>query len=203
MQVKIKKTLILASTSPIRKALLARYQLPFKIIAPKVDETPAAEEHPKTLVKRLAIEKARSGELPSKEALIIGCDQVAALLDSSSPLIFGKPGNFQRARQYLLRMSGKKVTFFTGLCVYNSLSGRIRACVETHHVWFRVLSDRMVCEYLKKEHPYSIAGGFKSEGLGIALVKKFSGNDPSSLLGLPLIRLCRFLEQEGMDPLSL
>jgi septum formation protein len=186
--------LILASTSPFRRELLARLRLPFEVQAPDIDETPLPEEDPQAMVARLAELKARAIARREPAALVIGSDQVA-VLDGE---ILGKPGSHERAVEQLSRASGKTVIFYTGLCLINSDSGRIRKEVVPYRVVFRVLRREQIENYLRREQPYRCAGSFKSEGLGIALFERLEGEDPSSLIGLPLIRLIRLLETEGV-----
>lgn len=189
------QTLVLASTSPFRKALLEKLGIPFATISPEVDETPARDETPEQLVYRLAIAKAQAvaGQFPN--ALIIGSDQVA-IIDGQ---ILGKPGSHDKAVQQLRQASGKTVTFLTGLCLYNSRTDHSQSEVIPFKVHFRNLSDAQIENYLQREQPYNCAGSFKSEGLGIALFEKLEGDDPNSLIGLPLIALIKMLEQENLQ----
>lgn len=187
-------TLVLASTSPFRKELLSKLSLEFTTANPKVDETPLPGETPEALVVRLAEAKARAVAVQYPEALIIGSDQVAV----NEGVILGKPGNHERAMEQLKAAAGKRVTFLTGLCLFNSGSGRSQVVVEPFSVHFRALSDAQIDNYLRKEQPYNCAGSFKSEGLGIALFQRLEGNDPNALIGLPLIRLIAMLEAEGV-----
>jgi septum formation protein len=186
--------LILASTSIYRKELLARLGLPFVTAAPQVDETPLNDETPEQLVTRLAEAKARAvaGQYPND--LIIGSDQVAVIAGN----IIGKPGDHERAAAQLRAASGKRLEFLTGLCLLNSGGGFAQTEVVPYAVIFRPLSDRQIADYLRREQPYHCAGSFKSEGLGIALCERFEGEDPTALIGLPLMRLTRMLEQEGV-----
>jgi septum formation protein len=186
--------LILASSSPFRRELLERLKLPFDVIAPEVDETPRAGESPEKLVERLAIEKARKIAAQRTEALVIGSDQVAVY----DGCIVGKPHTHDKAVQQLRSASGKAVTLFTGLALVNAATQRIQCEVIPYRVVFRALSDAQIESYLRKEQPYSCAGSVRSEGLGIALLEKFEGDDPNTLIGLPLIRLVRMLENEGV-----
>lgn len=186
--------LILASTSPFRKAILDKLGLPFKCIAPEADETPDASETPEHLVERLAIAKAQAVAKKEKNALVIGSDQVAVINNN----IVGKPGNYENAFKQLKDASGKRVTFLTGLCLVNSKTGKVHSTVAPFHVVFRYLRDSQIENYLKKEQPFNCAGSFKSEGLGIALFERLEGDDPNTLMGLPLIRLNAMLEIEGM-----
>jgi septum formation protein len=188
------KTLVLASTSPYRKALLDRLQVPFIIDAPNIDEMALSQEPPETLVKRLALQKAQAVAVRHPCAVIIGSDQVA-LLDGT---IIGKPITHKNACEQLLRASGKTLTFLTGLCVLDSASQHYELIVEPFEVAFRQLTPTQIDNYLYKERPYDCAGSFKSEGLGITLFTSLNGNDPTSLVGLPLIQLTTLLIQMGI-----
>lgn len=190
--------LVLASSSPFRRELLSRLGVEFSSIAPEIDETPLPGETPAALVLRLAERKALAvGEL-HPDALIIGSDQVATLDER----ILGKPGDHTRAVEQLQRASGRRVTFYTGLCLYNSASKNRQCCCETFHVHFRELDTREIENYLRKETPYNCAGSFKSEGLGICLFQGMEGRDPTSLIGLPLMQLVSMLRNEGLDVLT-
>ena len=186
--------LLLASSSPARRQLLERLQLPFICVSPDIDETPQIGESISNLVSRLSKAKAQAlaGQHPA--ALIIGSDQ-ALSLDGE---IFGKPGNHERANHQLQRLSGRSVTFHTGLCLLNTATGRCQLTTETFNVSFRTLSPATIERYLLADQPYECAGSFKSEGLGIALFKRFDGRDPNSLIGLPLMALVDFLQAEGV-----
>lgn len=186
--------LVLASTSPFRKSVLDKLGLPFECHAPEVDETPQAGEKPAQLVERLSIAKAQAVAAHYQQGLIIGSDQVAVIDDE----ILGKPGNHEKAIAQLQRASGKTVTFLTGLALVNAASGAIQAEVVPFKVVFRPLSHSQIVNYLHAEQPYNCAGSFKSEGLGIALFERLEGEDPNTLIGLPLIRLIRMLEKEGL-----
>jgi len=188
-------TLVLASTSPFRKALLEKLHLEFVTDSPEIDESRREGETPEQLVARLASEKARAVAERHPNSLIIGSDQVAV----NGEEILGKPGNHEKAMQQLRNASGKRITFYTGLCLYNSETGSEQTIVEPFHVHFRQLSDEQIDNYLKAEQPYNCAGSFKSEALGIALFEKLEGDDPNSLIGLPLIRLIEMLEKEGVN----
>ena len=188
------RRLILASTSPFRSELLKRLCLPFETRAPNIDEAPLANEQAQTLVARLAAAKACAIAGQIAKSLVIGSDQVAVL----NGTIIGKPGHHERARAQLLQASGKHVAFYTGLALIDSDSKRSQVEVETFHVHFRKLSSNQVERYLHREQPYQCAGSFKAEGLGIALFERLEGDDPSSLIGLPLIRLIKQLEAEGV-----
>ncbi|MCP5424474.1 MAG: septum formation inhibitor Maf [Gammaproteobacteria bacterium] len=191
------RRLILASTSPFRRELLERLGLPFATRAPDADETPLPHETAEALVARLAEAKARAVAPHEPGTLIIGSDQVA-VLDGD---ILGKPGDHERAKRQLQRASGRTVRFLTGLCLLDSDSGRLQVDTIPFHVTFRSLSTRQIERYLHREQPYQCAGSFKSEGLGIALFANMQGNDPNSLIGLPLIRLVHMLEAEGVGVL--
>lgn len=186
--------LVLASTSPFRREILAKLQLPFDAAAPEVDESPLPGETPAQLVERLAIAKAQAVATQHESALVIGSDQVAVIDDT----ILGKPGSRERAVAQLKQASGHSVRFLTGLCLYNSDSGNYQSEVVPFDVVFRQLSESQIENYLEREQPYNCAGSFKSEGLGIALFERLVGDDPNTLIGLPLIRLVRMLENEGM-----
>lgn len=188
------RRLLLASSSPFRRALLVRLQLPFQAVAPNLDETPQPRETGKDLVVRLAESKAQSVAFQQTESLVIGSDQVAVFNDE----ILGKPGNHKNAIKQLMQFSSQSVTFYTGLCLWDSESGRRQVDVVPFRVRFRRLTWQQVDTYLHREQPYQCAGSFKSEGLGIALFETLTGEDPSSLIGLPLIRLIRMLEAEGI-----
>lgn len=189
-----KMPLVLASTSPYRKALLHRLMLEFVTINPQLDETPFPHETAWQLVARLAQQKAQAVRAQCPNCLIIGSDQVA-VLDTQ---ILGKPGNFAKAMAQLQQLSGRSVQFLTGLSLLNSQTGHCQVEVVPFVVEFRTLTPEMIETYLHKEQPYDCAGSFKSEGLGIALFERLVGDDPATLMGLPLIRLVRMLEQEGL-----
>ena len=190
--------IILASSSPFRKELLHRLGLPFSVIAPQVDETPLPGESARAHVARLASVKAHAvahqRPHPAEHALIIGSDQVAVLEGE----IIGKPGDHHTAVQQLTKASGKRMEFHTGLCLLNSTTHRMQVDVIPFSVMFRVLSAAQIERYLHHEQPYNCAGSFKSEGLGIALFDKLEGDDPTALIGLPLISLVRMLAQESV-----
>jgi MAF protein len=190
--------LILASTSPFRRALLERLGLPFSVEAPAVDEDRRPDEPPQVLVLRLAEAKAVAVAERHPEAIVIGSDQVACIDDQ----VLGKPGDRARAIAQLERAAGRTVVFQTGLCVLNAITGRTQTLVEPFRVHFRPLSRRHIEAYVDREQPYDCAGSFKSEGLGIALFDRLEGDDPSALVGLPLIRLITLLESEGCYPLG-
>ena len=185
--------LVLASTSPFRRAILEKLDVDFETLAPDVDESILIDEIPEQLVARLSEAKAKAVAKQVDHALVIGSDQVA-VVDGQ---ILGKPGNHDTAVKQLRRVSGKRISFLTGLCVFNTESKRIQLDVVPFNVIFRKLSDSQIENYLQKEQPYNCAGSFKSEGLGIALFDRLEGDDPNTLIGLPLIRLIRMLESEG------
>jgi septum formation protein len=189
--------LILASSSLYRRELLERLMIPFETMIPDVDETPRPGETPEQLVERLAIAKAQAVAAKQRDALIIGSDQVAV----HDRQIVGKPYSHERAVEQLKTASGKAVSLYTGLALVNTASGRIQSEVVPFRVVFRQLNDRQIENYLRKEQPYHCAGSVKSEGLGVALLERFEGDDPATLIGLPLIRLVRMLENEGIDVL--
>lgn len=190
--------LILASTSPFRRALLGRLGLPFTVESPAVDETRRPDEPPQVLVLRLAEAKAAAVAGRHPGAIVIGSDQVACIDDQ----VLGKPGDRAQAIAQLELAAGRTVVFQTGLCVLNALTGRTQTLVEPFRVHFRNLPRRRIEAYVDREQPYDCAGSFKSEGLGIALFDRLEGDDPSALIGLPLIRLITLLESEGFHPLG-
>ena len=185
--------LVLGSTSPFRRQLLEKLGLPFDTAAPETDETPFANETPEQLVARLAAAKARAVSSQYPKALIIGSDQVAV----NGGEILGKPHTHDKAMEQLRNASGKQVRFLTGLCLYNAVTDHAQVEVVPFDVVFRQLSDEMIDNYLKAEQPYNCAGSFKSEAMGIALFDRLEGEDPNTLIGLPLIRLVRMLEAEN------
>ena len=188
------QTLVLASTSPFRKALLQRLDLVFETLLPQVDETALQGEPAETMVKRLSEAKARAGAKQYPNALIIGSDQVA-VCDGD---VLGKPGNHENARRQLARLAGHRVSFLTGLCLYDASTDTTRLDLVPYHVTFRDLTDQQIERYLRAEQPYNCAGSFKSEGLGISLFESMQGEDPNALIGLPLIRLVSWLNEAGI-----
>ncbi len=186
--------IVLASTSPFRKAILEKLGLPFDTRSPQTDEIQFEDESPQQLVERLAGAKAKAVAGTCGNALIIGSDQVA-VIDGE---ILGKPGTHKKAVKQLQQASGQTVRFFTGLCLLNAATGNYQLDVVPFDVVFRKLTDAQIENYLQKEKPYNCAGSFKSEALGICLFEKLQGDDPNTLMGLPLIRLVRMLEQEGV-----
>jgi septum formation protein len=189
-----KRLLILGSTSVYRRELLQRLRLPFEVVSPQVDETPLDGEAPQALAERLALAKANAVALLHPRALVIGSDQVADL--DGEPL--GKPGNHANAVRQLQRMRGRTVVFQTAVAVVCHESGFAGQALAQVKVGFRQLSDRAIEDYLQAEKPYDCAGSAKSEGLGIALLEVIDNQDPTALVGLPLIHTCRLLRAAGM-----
>lgn len=187
--------LVLASTSAYRRTLLERLTIPFSVARPDTDETPLPGETPAATAERLAAEKARAVARDWPDALIIGSDQVAHMGNE----VFGKPGTEARAIEQLQRMSGQTVIFHTALALLNTRSGHIQVEGVPTSVRFRTLGDDEIRRYVAKERPLDCAGSAKSEGLGIALLDALSGDDPTALIGLPLIALCRMLRAEGVE----
>ena len=190
--------LILGSTSVYRRELLARLRLPFEVHAPHVDETPLPGEAPAALAQRLALAKAHSVARLHPEAVVIGSDQVADL--DGQPI--GKPGTHERAVAQLRSMSGRSVVFQTAVAVVCARSAYVGTALAPVKVRFRELSSEEIELYLRAEQPYDCAGSAKSETLGIALLDAIESDDPTALVGLPLIRTCALLRAAGIDPLS-
>lgn len=188
------RSLVLGSTSRYRRELLARLGLPFDVAAPAVNETPLAGEAPRALALRLALAKARAVAAAHPQAVVIGSDQVADL--DGEPL--GKPGNHERATAQLRRMRGQTVVFHTALAVVCQATSFEQVDLAPARVRFRDLSDAEIERYLHAEQPYDCAGSAKSEGLGIALLDAIDSDDPTALIGLPLIRTCRMLRAAGL-----
>ncbi len=186
--------LVLASTSQYRCELLKRLRLPFTTAAPDVDETPLPDEAARATSLRLSQEKAQAVAADYPDALIIGSDQVALLEDRQ----LGKPLNHDNAVAQLRAMRGKTTCFYTALTLLNSKTGRMQTEVAENFVTLRDLSDAEIEGYLRKEQPYNCAGSAKSEGLGIALMRSMSGDDPNALIGLPLILLIEMLRRENV-----
>jgi septum formation protein len=189
--------ILLASSSIYRRSLLARLGLEFEHASPDIDENAHPNETPYDLVARLALAKASALAKTYPKHLIIGSDQVAVL----DRQILGKPHTYERAFEQLLAASNKEVIFKTGLCLLDARSGKSQVSVEEFKVHFRKLNNEQIHHYLTYEQPYDCAGSFKCEGLGIALFKELNGNDPNTLIGLPLIRLVDMLVAAGVDPL--
>jgi septum formation protein len=190
----VPRVLILGSTSVYRRELLARLQIPFETVSPDVDETPVAGEMPADLARRLALAKARSVAARFPQAVVIGSDQVADL--DGEPL--GKPGNHERATDQLRRMRGHWLVFQTAVAVACMATGYEQMEMASVRVKFRNLSDAEIETYLQREKPYDCAGSAKSEGLGIALLETIDSDDPTALIGLPLIRTCGMLTAAGI-----
>jgi septum formation protein len=189
--------IVLASTSPYRRALLTRLGLSFEVASPGVDETALPGEAPQDTARRLAEAKARAVAARYPGAIIIGSDQVAAL--EGVPL--GKPGNHDNALRQLKAMRGKEVVFQTALCLYNAASTKIQTRVVPFCVRFRHYDDEQIEAYLRREQPYDCAGSARAEGLGIALIAEMRGEDPNALIGLPLIALIDMLAEQGVSVL--
>lgn len=186
--------IVLASASPYRRDLLARLQVPFSVADPGVDEQARAGEDPRDLARRLAEAKARAVGSRHPGAIVVGCDQVA-VADGN---IIGKPGDRDNAVRQLRALSGREVQFHTALCVHNAASGKTAVRVVTTRVSFRALEDATIERYLDREQPYDCTGSAKVEGLGIALIAGMEGEDPSALIGLPLIALVDLLAEHGV-----
>ena len=192
------RKLVLGSTSAYRRELLARLNIPFDVASPDVDETPLAGEAPDVLARRLALAKAHVVAARFPEALVIGSDQVADL--NGTPL--GKPGTHQRAVAQLQMMRGQTVIFQTAVAVVCQQTGFAKSDLASVRVRFRSLTDSEIERYLLAEQPYDCAGSAKSEGLGIALLAAIESDDPTALVGLPLIRTCTLLAEAGLDVLA-
>lgn len=190
----MQRALVLGSTSRYRQELLQRLRIPFSVAAPDVDETPLTGEAPAALAMRLALAKARAVASAFPQAVVIGSDQVADL--DGVPL--GKPGTHERAVVQLRQMRGRTVIFQTAVAVVCLASGFEQASLAAVKVRFRPLSDAAIENYLQAEQPYDCAGSAKSEGLGIALLESIDSDDPTALIGLPLIRTCQLIEAAGI-----
>ena len=187
-------SLILASSSPFRKELLSRLHLPFDSLSPDIDESQLKAENPADYVKRLSIEKAQAIAVDHPDSIVIGSDQCAYLNGE----ILGKPGTHENAVRQLQKARNNEVIFYTGLSVLHLSSGFSAVdCIE-YRVGFRELSDHQIEHYLSTEKPYNCAGSFKSEAYGISLFSYMSGDDPTAIIGLPLIRLISMLEAAGV-----
>jgi septum formation protein len=198
MQDSAPRKLVLGSTSAYRRELLQRLRVPFTVAAPDVDETPLPHETPLALARRLALAKAQAVARQHPACVVIGSDQVADL--DGEPL--GKPGTHERAVAQLQKMRGKTVIFQTAVAVVCQASGFVQEDVAPVRVVFRDLSDAEIENYLRAETPYDCAGSAKSEGLGIALLESIDNDDPSALVGLPLIRTSRMLRAAGIPLLG-
>lgn len=190
--------LILGSTSPYRGELLARLRLPFTPLAVSVDETPVPGEEPAALALRLAAAKARAAAQGQRHAIVIGADQTA----ECDGLLLGKPGTFARARNQLTHLSGRSARFLTAIAMVDTESGRLLQDLAITEVRLRGLGAEEIDTYLRLEEPYDCAGSFKAEGLGIALFEAIHSDDPTALIGLPLIRVQRLLQALGVSVLS-
>lgn len=195
MQSSPSRKLVLGSTSVYRRELLARLRLPFIVAAPDVDETPLPGEAPAALARRLALAKARAVADLHPDCIVIGSDQVADL--HGQPL--GKPGTHDRAVAQLQAMRGQTVIFQTAVAVVCKASGFVQEDLAPVKVQFRDLGDAEIEQYLRAETPYDCAGSAKSEGLGISLLEAIDNDDPTALVGLPLIRTCRMLRAAGLN----
>jgi septum formation protein len=190
--------LILASTSRYRRELLQRLRLPFEVVSPDVDESPQPGEAPGAMAARLALAKAEAVAAQQSDAVVIGSDQVAEL-DGAA---IGKPHTHDRAVAQLRDMSGRRVVFHTAVAVVRRERGFARGLLAPVVVTFRVLTDAEIDHYLRAEQPYDCAGSAKCETLGIALLAAIDSDDPTALVGLPLIRTCALLREAGLDPLA-
>jgi len=188
------RSIVLGSTSPFRKELMDKLHIAYSTAAPNIDETPLANESPEDMVMRLSLEKAKAVAEENSDALIIGSDQCAVL----NSLVMGKPETHEKAIEQLRNSSGKTVSFLTGLCLYDAKNASYELECVPFEVEFRELTDADIENYLRIEEPYNCAGSFKSEALGITLFNKMQGEDPSSLIGLPLIKLCGMLRNKGI-----
>ena len=186
--------LILGSTSRYRRELLQRLQIPFEVVSPEVDESQHAGESPEQLARRLALAKARAVAENFPDAVVIGSDQVAELAGQA----LGKPGSHAKAVDQLRLMQGRSLVFHTAVAVVCLQSGFEQTDLAAVTVQFRALSDEEIDNYLQAEQPYDCAGSAKSEGLGIALLDSINSDDPTALVGLPLIRTCRILRDAGV-----
>ena len=190
--------LILASTSRYRAELLGRLRIPFDVRAPHVDETALPDETPPALARRLALAKANAVAAPLGEGLVIGSDQVAHCRGR----VLGKPGGFAAAQEQLRHMRGSTTEFITAVALVNARTGAAQVELVPTRVTLRDLGDAEIDAYLRADEPYDCAGSARSEGLGVALIEHMTGDDPTALVGLPLIALCRMLRAEGVDLLA-
>jgi len=187
-------TIILASSSPARKLLLERLQISFKVVPPHIDESPVSYEAPDALAKRLAISKAKAIGDNYPKAYVIGSDQVIMCND----IRLDKPETFDNAVKQLMLVSNNSIVSYTGLCLLNIQKNCIYTSVERCEVFFRELTQETIASYIRKDNPLHCAGSIKAEGFGVTLLKAFKGNDPTALVGLPLIRLTDFLLAEKL-----
>lgn len=190
--------LVLASTSPYRRELLARLGVPFEVAAPDVDETPLAGESPDETAQRLSVLKAKAVAKSYPDALIIGSDQVALL----EGVQLGKPGTHEKAVAQLQSMRGKALEFHTALTLLNAKTGSVQTANVPVRLVMREYTDAQIENYLLRDQPYNCCGSAKSESLGIALIARFETEDPNALVGLPLIKLVEMLAREGLDVLG-
>ena len=188
--------LVLASSSPYRRALLERLGLPFEVIVPSVDERELPGETAERMALRLAESKARAVS-PSNAALVIGSDQVAEV----EGVKLGKPGDHENAVRQLRQVRGKRIVFHTAICLANTAAGRMQLADVTTTVQFRPYTDEQIERYLVRERPYDCTGSARIEGLGIALIETVSSDDPTALIGLPLMQLVTMLANEGINAL--
>lgn len=189
----MQRPLVLASSSPYRRAVLEKLHYPFTVQSPEIDETPLANESPQATSLRLAQAKAKKIALHTPDALIIGCDQVATVDD----MHIGKPGTHEKAVAQLHFLSGKEVVFYSAICLYDAQHQYMQATSVPYYVKFKALTANVIEQYLQLEQPYDCAGSAKSEGLGIALLEYMRGDDPNALIGLPLIALIDMLANAG------
>lgn len=189
-------SLILASSSPYRRKMLTRLGLPFTAISPNLDETPRPQEDAAQLALRLAVEKAQTVARLNPGSIVIGSDQVA--IANGQPV--GKPGNLERAQAQLRTLSGQTIAFHSALCVTNGMRQETADIITTCQ--YRTLDDTEILNYLQREHAFDTAGSTKAEGLGIALMESMRCDDPTAIIGLPLIALCRMLRSFNLDPLA-
>lgn len=186
--------MILASTSPFRRELFSRLGIPFSVASSETDEAPLPDESPDGTAIRLAMTKAQAIADQFPDSLIVGADQVAFSMGRQ----YGKPGNRERAVSQLAEMSGKNIVFHTAVAVLNSASGKAQSTCVPSEVRFRRLSGDEIERYVDADKPFNCAGSAKSESLGIALLEYMRGDDPTALIGLPLIALCQMLRREGI-----
>ncbi len=186
--------IVLASTSRYRAGLLRRIISDFEPIPPDTDERAVPGESPRARAERLAAIKAQAVATRLRDALVIGSDQVAALGNE----VLHKPGNIEKAHEQLRSSSGKKIDFFTGLCLLDTRNGQIRTALDHTRVTFRELSDAEIDGYIARERPLDCAGSFKAEGAGIVLFERIDSTDPTALIGLPLIALSHMLREAGV-----
>ena len=193
------RRIVLASSSPWRREMLERVRLKFTCHPPDIDETPLPGENAEALAARLSFAKAKAVATAHPDALIIGSDQAGDFHGD----IIGKPGNRDAAARQLRRFSGGTMTLYSGVALYDTADGKHQSAVEKYEVAFRDLDDEVIERYLRAEHPEQCCGGLKAEGLGIALLKRLRGDDPNTLIGMPLIRLIDMLRAVGVEPVIL